>query len=104
MFNHHKNELMLVYKPLQELREAKRRARQSSYTQYNRYGDEISLGFIHTIELVHQCEKSLDADDIASETQIIELIEAVSERIAFEESVVFLMYRNLVPSTEQGLL
>ncbi len=71
---------------------------QSINNQYEHYADEISLGFVHTIDLVHQCEMSLDEDNIVSETKIKELIAAISERIAFEESVVFMMYNNLEPS------
>ncbi|MBF0382437.1 MAG: hypothetical protein HQL69_15560 [Magnetococcales bacterium] len=91
LISHHENELNNIYKPLQEARKAEQ---QFSKKRYNRYADEISFGFIHTIEMLNDFEKSLD-DDIASETNFLKLIRNISERIDFEENVLFLMYLNL---------
>ncbi len=99
LLNHHENELIQVYKPLQENREAKRRAIHSSNIHNNRCDDEISLGFVHTLEMLHEFEESLNADDIESEAKLMGLITSLTDRIDFEESVVFQMYRNLEPSS-----
>ena len=88
LLNHHESELALVYWPIQEARKAR-------VAQYKSGSDEITMGFIHTIEMLLACEASLYAGDITSEQKLLELINTVSARIDFEEEVVLLMYREL---------
>jgi hypothetical protein len=95
ILNHHENELMLVYKPLQEVRAEKKRAIHSSRVHFDSHRDEITLGFVHTIEMLFNFEECLYSGNIHAETKLMKLIKAISERIAFEESVVFLMYKNM---------
>ncbi len=89
IMNHHEKELQFVYKPLQRQMESDEKVRQFLNQQPN--NDQICLGFVQTIEMMAKLEESVNKNDKHAETRLKEFIRAISERVDFEEGVLFFL-------------
>ncbi len=93
---HNEVEERHVYQPLQDFRSTRHQpGRGSDYL-----GEAIS-GYTQTVDILHEFEDKLDSSNnlhhSESSQQLMTLINTISERIEFEESILFRMYDNMHP-------
>ena len=91
---HHEKEKKLVYQELIDSRMGANRVRKSHL-----YRNDDMYGFDDTMRMLHEFENELDSpiffNSQNASTVCMGVVNAVAERVEFEESIIFLMYGKI---------